>query len=562
MSLQNRFILITTLLVLLATTATWLAFDRVTSHIVEQWGQRVAAIQVRYDSARLSQPLEREIALAHQLADSPALKRWAHQRQDEALKAQALEEMESYRRSFRDRNYFVALLEDGAYYYNNADNEFVEAPLRYHLDENNPDDAWFFLIIEEGRDFHLNVNPDAELGVTKLWIDVLIRDENGEILGIVGTGLELDAFLRDIVDIGEPGITSLFMDYSGAIQLYRDQNFIDFASLVKPEGQKNTIDLLLDKEADRQSVANMMAQLRDVSDDSQTVLTDFVTLENRRHLLGIAFLPAIGWFEVTLIDLDVLMPVDRFLPIVLVFTVFLVVSLAILYLMLRRWLLNPIAGLEQAMQLLRDRRYDDVALPKGQGEMGKLIRIFSDMAQAIREQTRELEGRVQERTKALEELTRLDPLTNLFNRRGITEIIEAEMERQQRQNHQFGVFWIDLDHFKALNDSFGHATGDEALQVISSTLVSNLRRYDNAARWGGDEFLVILSPCDKNTLDQLGQRLCMSIAEAMQGRGWEVTASIGGYLVQPGDSLDQLLQQADDAMYRAKAEGRNRLNLA
>lgn len=305
-----------------------------------------------------------------------------------------------------------------------------------------------------------------------------------------------------------------------------------------------------------------MAQLRDVSDDSQTVLTDFVTLENRRHLLGIAFLPAIGWFEVTLIDLDVLMPVDRFLPIVLVFTVFLVVSLAILYLMLRRWLLNPIAGLEQAMQLLRDRRYDDVALPKGQGEMGKLIRIFSDMAQAIREQTRELEGRVQERTKALEELTRLDPLTNLFNRRGITEIIEAEMERQQRQNHQFGVFWIDLDHFKALNDSFGHATGDEALQVISSTLVSNLRRYDNAARWGGDEFLVILSPCDKNTLDQLGQRLCMSIAEAMKGRGWEVTASIGGYLVQPGDSLDQLLQQADDAMYRAKAEGRNRLNLA
>lgn len=561
MSLQNRFIWITAVLVILASTATWFAFDRVASHIVEQWGQRIAAIQVRYDSARLSQPLEREIALAHQLADSPALKRWASDRDNEALKAQAMEEMESYRRSFRDRNYFVALLEDGAYFHNNADNEFAEAPLRYHLDENNPNDAWFFLLTEEGRDFHLNVNPDVELGVTKLWIDVLIRDENSDILGVVGTGLDLDAFLRDIVDIGEPGITSLFIDYSGAIQLYRDQTLIDFASLVKPEGQKNTIDLLLDKEADRQSVANMMARLRDISNGSQPVLTDFVTLDNRRHLLGIALLPAIGWYEVTLIDLDVLMPIARFVPIVLVFTVLLVVSLAILYLALRHWLLNPIASLEQAMQQLRDGRYNEVTLPQGQGEMGKLIRIFSDMIAAIREQTRELEGRVQERTKALEELARLDPLTNLFNRRGITEIIEAELDRQQRLNSQFGVFWIDLDHFKALNDNAGHAIGDEALQVISSTLVSNLRRYDHAARWGGDEFLVILSPCDPLTLNQLGERLRHSIAEAMQARGWSVTASIGGYLVQPGDTLDQLLQQADDAMYRAKAEGRNRLNL-
>lgn len=561
MSLQNRFIWITAVLVILASTATWFAFDRVASHIVEQWGQRIAAIQVRYDSARLSQPLEREIALAHQLADSPALKRWASDRDNEALKAQAMEEMESYRRSFRDRNYFVALLEDGAYFHNNADNEFAEAPLRYHLDENNPNDAWFFLLTEEGRDFHLNVNPDVELGVTKLWIDVLIRDENSDILGVVGTGLDLDAFLRDIVDIGEPGITSLFIDYSGAIQLYRDQTLIDFASLVKPEGQKNTIDLLLDKEADRQSVANMMARLRDISNGSQPVLTDFVTLDNRRHLLGIALLPAIGWYEVTLIDLDVLMPIARFVPIVLVFTVLLVVSLAILYLALRHWLLNPIASLEQAMQQLRDGRYNEVTLPQGQGEMGKLIRIFSDMIAAIREQTRELEGRVQERTKALEELARLDPLTNLFNRRGITEIIEAELDRQQRLNSQFGVFWIDLDHFKALNDNAGHAIGDEALQVISSTLVSNLRRYDHAARWGGDEFLVILSPCDPLTLNQLGERLRNSIAEAMQARGWSVTASIGGYLVQPGDTLDQLLQQADDAMYRAKAEGRNRLNL-
>ncbi|MHA7880278.1 MAG: sensor domain-containing diguanylate cyclase [Saccharospirillum sp.] len=562
MSLHNRFILITAALILLATTATWLAFDRVATHIVEQWGERIAAIQVRYDSARLSQPLEREIALAHQLADSPVLKRWASERDNEALTAQAMEEMESYRRSFRDRNFFVALVEDGAYYHNNAEDEYAEAPLRYYLDADKPSDAWFYRLVEQGRDFHLNVNPDVELGVTKLWIDVLIRDDQGQILGIVGTGLALDAFLRDIVDLGQPGITSMFLDHSGAIQLYRDQNLIDYASLVKPEGQKKTIDLLLGNEADRHSVDRLMSQLRDASDNGQRVLTEFVTVEDRRHLLGIALLPAIGWYEVTLIDLDVLMPVNRFLPILLVFVMLLIISLVLLYWLLKHWLLTPINGLERAMQQLQDGQLDTAQLPEGQGEMGKLIRIFSNMADAISKQKRDLEERVQQRTKALEELARLDPLTNLFNRRGITEIIEAELDRQRRQDHRFGVFWIDLDHFKTLNDQHGHATGDEALQVISSTLANNLRRYDHAARWGGDEFLVILSPCDATTLAHLGERLRQSITEAMQARDWAVTASIGGYLVRPGDSLDQLLQQADDAMYQAKNEGRNRFSQA
>ncbi|WP_339805432.1 diguanylate cyclase [uncultured Marinobacter sp.] len=563
MSLQSRFILYTSLLILSATLITFFAFDRVSTRIVEEWGQRIAGIQVRYDSARLAQPLEREIALAYQFADSTVLKRWIAQRSDDELKAQAMEEMESYRRSFHDNNYFVALLEDGAYFHNNAGNDYGDDPLRYYLNPQRPDDAWFYLLVEEGRDFHLNVNPDSELGVTKLWIDVLIRDGD-DILGIVGTGLNLERFLEEVVDIGQPGITSLFVDVSGAIQLYRDVNLIDYASLVKPEGQKNTIDVLLNNEADRSKVKAMMATLQANPEDAvsgQTVLTDFVTVDDRRHLLGISLMPAIGWYEITLIDLAVLMPVSSFLPIVVVFTVLLIISLVLLYLALRRWLLNPIADLEQAMQQLRDGHFEKVPLPEGKGEMASLIQIFSGMSDAIRKNTRELESRVRQRTSELEELARKDPLTNLLNRRGVTEVIEAERERVRRQGKTLGVLWIDLDNFKALNDADGHAVGDEALQAVSAILSSNLRGYDHAARWGGDEFLVVLSPCDAEALAQLGERLRQSIAEAMQARHWSVTASIGGYLVQPKDSLDNLLRQADGAMYQAKAKGRDRLNL-
>lgn len=563
MSLQSRFILYTSVLLLLATTITFFAFDRVATRIVEDWGQRIAGVQVRYDSARLAQPLEREIALAYQFADSIVLKRWIAQRDDVELKAQAMAEMESYRRSFRDNNFFVAIVEDGAYYHNNEAEEYTDNLLRYYLSPQDENDAWFYLLVDEGRDFHLNVNPDVELGVTKLWIDVLIRDGD-DILGIVGTGLDLGRFLSDVVDLGQPGITSMFIDTSGAIQLYRDADLIDYATLVKPEGQKRTIDVLLNKPSDRARARAMMAQLQaNPSDGSggQAVLTDFVTVDNRRHLMGMALLPAIGWYEVTLIDLDVLMPVSSFMPILLGFTGLLIISLALLYLALRRWLINPIAKLEHAMQQLGHGSFEQTSLPRGQGEMASLIRIFSQMSDAIRKNTRELEHRVQQRTLELEELARQDPLTQLLNRRGVTDIIAAERERVQRLDQSLGVLWIDLDNFKELNDRRGHATGDEALQLVSGVLASNLRRYDHAARWGGDEFLVVVSPADEAVLTRLGERLRSGIAAAMQERGWPITASIGGYMVREEDSIDRVLQQADGAMYQAKAGGRDRLSL-
>ncbi|MFU8838318.1 MAG: GGDEF domain-containing protein, partial [Thiohalomonadaceae bacterium] len=175
-SLKSRFLLLMAGLLLLATFASWLVFEAIAKRIIEEWGLRTAEIQVRYDSARLMQPLERELALARQMANSNVLRRWIAEPGDAQLEAEAFEEMESFRRNFRENNYFLALRHSGAYYHNNADNAFAEQPYRYTLNPARPADAWFFKLIEEGRDFHININPDEELGVTKLWIDVLMRD--------------------------------------------------------------------------------------------------------------------------------------------------------------------------------------------------------------------------------------------------------------------------------------------------------------------------------------------------------------------------------------------------
>jgi diguanylate cyclase (GGDEF)-like protein len=561
LSLKTRFLLLATGLLVVASLSVWLVSGWVAQQVIEQWGVRVARIQVRYDSARLLRPLEREIALARQMANSHVLRRWAHAPDDPRLKTQAVEEMEAYRLNFQDKSYFVALKNTGAYFHNNAQNEYAGRQLRYRLDPHKSDDAWFFRLVEEGRDFHLNVNPDQVLGVTKLWIDVLLRDGD-EILGVVGTGMDLKTFLKEVVDIGQPGVTSMFVDHNGAIQLYRDERLIDFASLVKPEGQKNTLALLLNNPADRLTVEQTMVRLREQGGATGEVATGFVEVHGHRHLIGMAYLPAIGWYEVTLIDLHVLMPVTQFAPVALVFVFFLLVSLWLFLNALRRQVLSPLAALEQAMIQLRNGAWTQPPLPKAAGEVGKLVRHFEGMALAIKQNRQELEDKVQQRTQALEQLARVDPLTGLGNRRGMTEALAEENERARRQQHVYGLIWLDIDDFKSINDRYGHATGDQALKEVSRLLRSSTRPYDHLARWGGDEFLVMLAPCDRDTLLQTAERIRLAVETQAQQMGPRLAVSVGACLGQPGEDTEWVLQKADQALYRAKAAGRNQVVMA
>lgn len=557
MSLKKLFLTLALLLVLAATVATGLLFQRIGENIVDDWGRRIVEIQVRYDSARLQRPLQREIALAFQMAESNALRQWVLASEDPALTEAALAEMESFRRNFRDQNFFVALVDSGAYYFNDRAEQYSGDELRYHLDPDKPDDAWFYRLVEEGRPFHLNVNPDAELGITQLWIDVLMI-EDGRILGMVGTGLELDSFLREIVDIGQAGITTMFVDLNGAIQLYRDQSYIDFASIVRPEGQKNTVDLLLDKSADRERIASMMRELRDRSDEEGLVLSEFVSVEGKRQLAGIAFLPEIGWYEVTFIDLAEFMPLAHFLPVGLVFLVTLVLAFALFYLVLQRLILGPLARLESSMHAVRDGRIPSTDLPVGHGEVSRLIAHFRQMAESIRSHTEDLESKVRERTEALETQARTDALTGLANRHGMQLALDREASRAVRKNSVYGLIWIDIDDFKEINDTHGHAAGDQVLTRIGELLSREVRGYELAARWGGDEFLLLVTPDNADALQTAAERIRTTIEREATIDSHTVTASVGATLARSGETIESVLQRADEALYEAKQAGRNR----
>ncbi|UTF59932.1 diguanylate cyclase [Gilvimarinus sp. DA14] len=557
MSLSTRVLSLATLLIVAAGVGSWVAYQKLTESIIERWGQQVTEIQVRYDSARLLSSLEREIGLAKQLARSPNLVAWAQDPDNRALQNTALSELENFRGGFSDKSYFVALTANLNYYFNNAANEYADNQYRYTLDPNKPDDAWFFQLVEEGRDFHLNVNPDTNLGVTKLWIDVLVRNQAGEIVAMVGTGLNLDNFLEDIVDIGQQGVTTLFADYNGAIQLYRDRNYIDFGSIIKPEGQKKTVDLLFDDPQDKQQMLGMLAMLKKQGDTAGSVESGFVEVDGRKHLAGVAYLPTIGWFEITLLDLSVLLPKREFWPLVVVFIAALLVTLGVFYWVIQSRVLRPVAELENAVKQVRDGRYDLPYLPKPDNEIGQLADHFEKMTDRVRRTTEELEARVVHRTEQLHLQARTDPLTDLKNRRGLDEALKEMVVRAERENVSFGILWLDVDNFKNINDEFGHQFGDDILRRVALWLRAAIRPYDQVGRWGGDEFVVVMSPCEQNALAQAAERIRATVEEESRRTGTALTLSIGAHLGKPGESIDTLLHYADLALYQAKGAGRN-----
>ena len=386
-----------------------------------------------------------------------------------------------------------------------------------------------------------------------------MRDADNNIVGMVGTGLNLDDFLQDIVDIGQDGITTLFVDYNGAIQLYRDRNYIDFATIIKPEGQKNTVDLLFDDPQDKQQILGMLQMLKQRNGEDGAVESGFVSVDGRKHLAGVAFLPAIGWFEITLLDLNTLIPRSYLWPLVAVFLVSLLVTLVLFHQIIQSRILRPVISLEEAVHRLRDGRFDLPYLPKPDNEIGRLVDHFEKMSHSLQDTTRELEQKVAHRTEELQRLARVDALTGLKNRRGLDEVMNEEIQRAEREQKGFGLLWLDIDHFKAINDSQGHQAGDEILCRVALWLKAAVRPYDHPGRWGGDEFVVLLSPCDAATLEQIACRIRASVEQESQRTGTPVTISVGGYFCQPGEDLDVLLRNADQALYEAKRNGRNRV---
>ncbi len=179
----------------------------------------------------------------------------------------------------------------------------------------------------------------------------------------------------------------------------------------------------------------------------------------------------------------------------------------------------------------------------------------------------QLRSELREKNRLLEQLSTTDALTGLRNRRFAERFIGQEIERTRRHGNELSVFMADLDHFKRVNDSFGHGVGDAALRHTAAVLSKQMRKTDVAARWGGEEFLFALVevPLAGAAVFAERQRAALEATPLVlaDGRSIELTASIGVAALLPGHTeLQALLAAVDQALYAAKDAGRNRVLLA
>ncbi len=556
MKLKTRFLLLMTVIFIGFISITWLLSEQLMEKLNQQWGRQFADRQVMFDKYRTLSPLIREIALARQMAAEPAIINMALHEEDPGMRKLGIEAMEKYRFNFRDHSYFSAFLQSGNYYFNDAANQYAGKQLRYVLSPNAAKDKWFYATLAEGKEYQINVDPDVHLNVTKVWINVLIRN-GGEKLGIIGTGIDLTDMLKKTVNITQPGVVNLFIDKSMAIQLNSDPKLIDYMTIAKDIGQRIKVDTLLKNPSDIDNLRQVMLKLESSPAGTDLLRVDFM---GQKYFLGIAFLPEVGWYDLTLMaDHSLNLFGDLFMQPVM-FGIAFLLALLIVGWALRSWILIPIAALRASTDKIANGDFNvDPPMP-GSGEIAHLSRSYARMAKFVIDNNRELEGKVRERTEELHRLTEIDPMTGLLNRRGMMERFTTEIARQSRANGSIGVLSLDIDYFKNVNDTYGHAAGDLALCAVANVLQSTKRAYDYAARWGGEEFLMLMPNCSQSDLLIIADRIRESVAALKIQSGVEfitLTISIGAHHSSTPQTLDTMLQKVDNALYAAKDSGRN-----
>lgn len=555
-SLRTRILLLTVCAFVAVSVPACFSFVAIVNATVVKLGTLFAEKQILFDRYRGLGALMQEVKLAETLARSSAIEAWARQEDNPVLREKGIAELEHFREAFSDHSYFFVVGASGNYYFNDAENTYAGRQLSHRLSRDNPRDAWYYKTAALGAGCHLNVDHDDALGVTKVWINCVIRDGD-TVLGVLGSGLDLTSFIREVVDIPQTGVTAMFVDRSGAVQAHRDPRLVDFHSLTKELSNKKTVFSLLDRPQDRQVMQAMMDR---VTSSDVLVESAFMHIDGAEVLVGVGYLDRLGWYNVTIMDVDKIIDRSLFLPIGLLLGAIMLLSVAAVGWVFKRQVLDRLARVEARFAAVSDGKFAPGMVDSAADEIGRMSRAFEAMAAQVSGNTARLEKAVAERTAELAALAYRDQLTGIANRRGFIEAFTRVRETAGK-DARLALMLIDVDTFKTINDTLGHQAGDALVAELARRLTGMVRPEDACGRWGGDEFILLVSNTGPGELMPLADAVRQALTSRpvqLGEREVTITVSIGASEIAEGDTLEAAVDLADAALYRAKSEGRNR----
>jgi len=470
---------------------------------------------IEIEKLKLEASINSEIAIVLRMADSPLIRRYLLNPADGEVQKIAFEEIAGYRRAFKGESVFWCSDIDKEFYFN-GDNH-------YTVDAENPDNYWYKMTLYETEKYNFNINYNAELQRTMLWINAPVFDNNQKPAGIVGTGINLSDFINAIYNNYSEDEELYFFNAAGEITGARNINLV--AEKINITGELG------------QTGKKIFENVKHIKNGE----IKYIKTADRKGIAAYSSIPALDWYIAVLHpftlreSLQTNMAVLFGVMMMVIFSIFIFFNIFIIV------MLEP---LNQVVKTI-NQTFADWGLKPHEGEQLKdEVGTFNDFFH----------------------LTIIDQVTGIYNRRYLDGSLKNIIKLHSRAGSKLSVLLLDIDHFKKYNDTYGHDAGDECLKEVSSALSQCvIRDEDFVARYGGEEFAVVLPNTDENGARLVAERILEKMRERniphkTNEAAAYVTVSIGGTtnVIDHLQHGSDYIKVADKALYESKKNGRNR----
>ena len=484
--------------------------------------------------------LGRGVGLVSKMAELSSVIDWMADEHDEQKKERAYNELSSMARELYSNNLYVVVEGSRSEYRFRSGFESPDSVLYKIIDENDPDDSWYFECIESDEKYILAVALDYSTQRKRVWIDYAVYND-GVLLGAICTGLEFLHVMNELFSHHDgDDIRGLIIDENSIIlmdsTLMEDEEFLyrDYVTHLDEEFQNPTL------------LAAVQAHLNNIeSGDEVSGKPGAVRLSSGPYsYVTIAPIQQSRWSVVVLSGSVSLFEMSNFIPIMTT-----VLSLLIAFALITnaanyRMIFRPLGKLNSSLAGLRESFEGHVYGAERDDELGELSRTIEDLF-----------------TKA-----NVDALTGIRNRRFLENNLGQIMAVISRSGGFLSTLMIDIDFFKRFNDTYGHDRGDVCLKAAARAIGAAVTRAgDFAARYGGEEFVVVLPNTDENGVRIIAEKILenirsLGIPHSGNDAAPHVTTSIGATTgkVTFAQSWEEYIKRADEALYRSKQNGRDR----